>query len=185
MIADLDLTEVATSYDRAGIRPRRILMVVLVVFGILLLVAGAVLPFPQKTASQARPILLIGGSVIVVGALWGFRVIPQAATRLTISNSGVGFRRLDGRVFNLEWADPSARITIYDWTSIPPSGRSRGLGDVQFIVAPNFPVEAVVDRGTVRTLLREAESHGLTVTGWDDTPPPAGRSRIILVSHHR
>jgi hypothetical protein len=144
--------------------------------------AGALISFPQSTASTSRPLLIGLGILLVIAAAWGRGLVPRGAAGLTISGDGIEFRLLSGETLNVLWSDRNVKFTIYDWRSIPPTGRSRGLERVQFIVAPNRPVEAAVTRDVVDTIMDRARSRGFAVSGWTEEPKQIGRQQLIQIS---
>lgn len=179
-----DLSSSAESYEASGIRPRRILLAVTMGIGVLASAGGA---FDLATGSAAYSgLLFVGAGVaVLIASGAGFRVLPRAAAGIEVTGTHLRFRRLDGRTFELSWDDPRLRLEIRDWTSIPADKRSKGLDWVEFIVSPNAPVEAAVNRPTVLALLSAASAHGFEALGWSGSPPPAGRARLIRLVRAR
>lgn len=179
---ELNLNHSARAYDRASILPRRILMGCFLALGAAMLTAGVFVHFPSSTAEQAEVLLVVLGLTVIGACAWGLSRIPRAALGITIDGVGIKARALGGKSYQVSWTDRDARIRIYDWTSVPSNGRSRGLQGISYILAPGLPVEAPVTREAVDSIIHQAKEHGLQVEGWSDSPPAPGRIGTIRVS---
>lgn len=178
---DLDLEPTAARYDRASLRPRRVLLAVIVAFGGASLLLGLVLSFPSGTLGTARPLLALGGIGVTIAGAWGWTRVPSSATRVKADSEAIEFWTATRPAVRLRWADRSTRLTLRDWTSIPVSSRPRGMKDIEFIVATNPPIEAPLPPGAAEYVLARAKDHDMTLVGWRDHPPPVGVERVIQI----
>jgi hypothetical protein len=181
-----DLTARAERYERSGIRSRRLLVLAIAGLGVAMAVGGIWLNVSWAGSLLGQRLfgaetLLIGGLLIATVGLVYYRRIPHAATRLTLDEGGLHFQDIEGRNSHLAWTDPKARIDILDWRAIPVAARSRGLREVDFVLAPNLPVEADLPIEVVDAVFDSARAHGYGIHGWVEHPTQPGPQRIIRI----
>ena len=174
----IDVGAAGEEYDRVGIRPRRYMLIGVVVFGILVIFGGLAL---LGTRFSSGLLFVVGGIALLAVALLYAPRIPRGIRKLELDGEGIVFYRVDGKQYRANWTDRGNLLTVYDWSSLGPSQKSGALRSVDFVLSARFPAEGSFKKTQIEVILDAARNHGLVLEGWKQDPPPPGQSRVIRV----
>lgn len=193
-LSKVRLEETAAWLQKGELRLQRIGLALILGMGSFLIVVGVlfetgVWPASSEILNTSVLILFVCGALVIVAAIVGLSYTHIAATELEIGPTGIRLKGSDGREVKADWADSSLDLTIVDRRSVPVERRNTHVKELDFVLrVKGARFDAGIPLGTVKRIMRDAESNGLTVSGWHDEPrtiPRSGFIRIRSTKDHR